>query len=325
MDKVLVILGPTATGKTDLGLILAQKLKGEIIVCDSRQVYKGLDIGTGKDPLDTSLKVVKGAGYWQINRIKIWLYDLVEPEIQFNVKDYLDNVHPVIQDVLNRGKLPIIVGGTGLYLKALTEGLSALGIPINLKLHQELEQVELSQLQQELQARDLNRWSQLNNSERMNKRRLIRNLELIDIYPYKQDDKDDEHRIIEYDYLKIGLTAPREVLNQRIDQRVDKWIKKGLLEEGKKLLKNGLTLPRMDQLGLEYRYLAQYLSQQIDQQQLIDLLKLKNHQYAKRQMTWFKRDRDINWFDITDKTYIQQVEKTVKIWYHPGDEKPGSD
>src|SRR3989338_8125799 len=129
MKKLLVILGPTATGKTDLAINLAKKFNGELIACDSRQVYKGLDIGTGKYPAQYK-KLKKGEGFWEIDGIKIWMYDKVFLNIQYTVFDYVKDAEIVIKDILDRGKLPIVVGGTGLYLRALSEELHNLSVPI---------------------------------------------------------------------------------------------------------------------------------------------------------------------------------------------------
>lgn len=315
MKKVLVILGPTATGKTDLALDLAKKLNGEIIACDSRQVYKGLDIGTGKYPSEKG-KVIKGKGFWKINGIKVWMYDVAEPKKQFAVYDYIKDATKRVIDITKRGKLPIIVGGTGLYLKAILEGLPNLAIPINKKLRRELEKLSLEQLQEKLQFLSLSRWKKLNESDRQNKRRLLRSIELIYMNPYRKRFQISNLKTQNFKILKIGLTAPREVLYRKIDMRLDLRFQQGLLDEAKSLQKSGLSIKRMKELGLEYGILSDWLEGKISKEVGVKLLKTKIHQYAKRQLTWFKKEKGVTWFDVTDKNYFEKVEKRVYDWYN---------
>lgn len=311
ISKLLIITGPTATGKTDIALKLAKQLNGEIIACDSRQVYKGLDLGTGKLP-GQEVKFSRHDKHWLIDGVKVWGYDLVEPTIRLTVKDYLDFVNPIIAQLQDDHKLPIVVGGTGLYLQGIVEGFDNISDIQDPLLRTSLESLSLNDLQQRLQTVDNQVWQSLNQSDRQNPRRLIRKIELV-MYP--SINTSDNH-ISTYDVLKIGLTAPREILNQRIDQRLDQRIEQGLIKEAERLHKQGLSLSRMKELGLEYGVLAALLSQQIDLATFKLTLKNKIHQYAKRQMTWFKRDPDINWFDITIQNWSSEVEKTVLSWYN---------
>lgn len=318
MNRVLVILGPTATGKTDLGLDLARKFNGEIIACDSRQVYKYLDIGTGKLPgkFDAN-ELIKGDNFWAFNGIKIWMYDVVEPQIQFTASDYVSRSRAILDEILKQNKLPIIVGGTGFYLQALLEGFIGLEIPPNRELRESLEKKELNEIQLMARQKVPERWSKLNDSDRKNKRRLIRIIE-ISMYPYIRDNSNNVTKISDkLDLLKIGLTAPLPYLYQRIDLRIDSWMIQGFIEEGEMLLAKGLSTDRMNELGLEYRYLGKYLSGELNKEDFIRELKIKNHQYAKRQITWFKRDNNICWFDITENNYQERVAKAVESWYHP--------
>src|SRR5581483_537761 len=154
MNKLLVILGPTATGKTDLALSLTQKLNGELIACDSRQVYIGLDIGTGKMPgkiKDQKLKIRKSRGYWEINGKKVWMYDVVSSRKQYSVADYVKATEKIIKDITNRGELPIVVGGTGLYLRALLNGLDS-SHSANNTLRKKLEKSGVEELQKKLSS-----------------------------------------------------------------------------------------------------------------------------------------------------------------------------
>lgn len=319
MKKVLVILGPTATGKTDLGLELAKKFNGELVAADSRQVYKGLDIGTGKMPGE-DLGFKKQDSRWEINGVNVWMYDVADPNIRFTVKDYVEQAEKIIEDILKRGKLPIIAGGSGLYLKALLEGLPNLQIPADEKLRGELQKLSLEELQEKLQAVSPIRWKKLTDSDKKNPRRLLRSIELVYMNPYVRKTQHSKLKTQNYQILKIGLTAPRQVLNERIDLRLISRINQGLIKEGEDLHKHGLSIKRMRELGLEYGVLAEFLEGKITREQFIQNLKIKIYQYAKRQMTWFKKEKDIKWFDITYQDWASKVEKLITSWYHQGND-----
>lgn len=320
MNKVLIILGPTATGKTDIGLYLAKKFNGELVACDSRQVYKGLDIGTGKLPSDPTYEVKRTGpcrSRWEIDGIKIWMYDVVSPKKQYTVADYVKDASRVVSDITKRGKLPIIVGGTGLYLKALLEGLANLSVPIDKKLRKSLEKLSLNELQKKLQEINSGKWELMNRSDRQNPRRLVRAIELSVVVNSKS--RLPRHFVPRNDVLRIGLTAPRDTLYKSVDLRVSSRINQGMVEEAKRLHKEGLSLKRMKQLGLEYGVLADYLTGVIKgvwgNQGLVKVMQSKIHRFVRRQQTWFKKEKDIEWFDMTDKHYISMVEKLVKRWY----------
>ncbi|MBI4037411.1 tRNA (adenosine(37)-N6)-dimethylallyltransferase MiaA [Candidatus Daviesbacteria bacterium] len=320
MKKMLVILGPTATGKTDLALSLAKIFDGELVACDSRQVYQGLNVGTGKMPSKNAKFKIKNQK-WEIDEIPVHMYDVADPKIQFTVKDYVKKSEQVVEDILRRKKLPIIVGGTGLYLKALLEGLPNLEIPVDQKLRGELEKLSLEKLQNKLQLLSPTTWKKLNNSDRNNKRRILRSIELIHMYPYMRPRNKRKMINDKYNVLKIGLTAPRQVLYEKIDRRLIAQIDQGLIKEGKTLRQKGLTLKRMRQLGLEYGILADLLEGKINQEQFTKILSTKIHQYAKRQQTWFKKEKDVLWFNISTLDMSEKVEKAVTSWYHAGDDK----
>lgn len=308
MNKLLVILGPTATGKTDLALSLAKKFKGELVSADSRQVYTGLDIGTGKMP--AKFQIEKANGYWVISGIRIWMYDVASPKRQYNVARFVSDATKVILGIHKRNKLPILVGGGGLYIKAVTQGFSNLVIPVDKKLRKNLEKQTLSQLQEQLKKVSPKRWKKMNYSDRQNPRRLIRAIELSCIQRIK-------FKRPNYKTFKIGLTAPREILYLRIDERILSRINQGMIGEANNLHKKGLSLKRMKQLGLEYGVLADFLSGKIkEKDDLVNILKGKIHNFARRQITWFKKEANINWFDITDKNYSAKVENLVAKWYY---------
>ena len=318
MNKLLTILGPTATGKTDLAIDLAKKFNGELISADSRQVYIGLDIGTGKMPGNGQLRIdngqlKKGKGFWKIGGIKIWMYDVVNPQKQYNVARFVRDAQKVIEDVIKRGKLPILVGGTGLYIKALIEGIPTLAIPFDAKLRSKLTTFSLDKLQEKLHKLSIAKWQSLNESDRKNPRRLVRAIEIITMQPHK---KNVNLKLVSYNILKVGLTAKREVLYQRIDEKVVSRIKQGMIDEAGKLYSQGLTLKRMKQLGLEYGVLADYLKGKIQTiDELIKILQGRIHAFVRRQLTWFKKEKNVNWFDITNLDYSNKIEKLVRSWY----------
>lgn len=317
--KILVILGPTATGKTDLAFKLAKKFNGELISCDSRQIYTGLDIGTGKMPSKTrNLKMDDRR--WIVDGVVIHLYDVVSPKIQYTVADYVKDAGKVIREIRKKGKLPIVVGGTGLYLKALLYGLSNLAISMDKKLRGDLEKLHLEQLQQKLKILFPTKWKSLNYSDKQNPRRLIRAIEL-ESGKGSKGDKGSRSLIKEFDVLKIGLTASRDMLYKKVDERVISRIDQGMIEEAENLHKNGLSLKRMRQLGLEYGVLADYLEGNIQalpagRQGLIKIMQGKIHGYVRRQLTWFKKEKDITWFNIADKNLLGKLENTVAKWYY---------
>lgn len=318
-SKLLVILGSTSTGKTDLGIELAKKLNGELISADSRQVYKYLDIGTGKLPSQNAkrkMQIEISKGFWIINEIKIWMYDITLPAQRYNLYKYILDAQEIIKRVIDEGKLPILVGGTGLYIRSLLKGVSDFGIFEDTGLRSELSNLEIEEIRNKITAANPQALKKLNNSEINNKRRLIRVYEKL-ISP---DESETPFPGIEkgLNTLKIGLKTDRKILRERIKQRVISRIEKGMIAESKNLLANGiLTYERMEELGLEYKYLAMFLKGDINSKEdLIEILSLKIGQFAKRQETWFRKESDVNWFDIAKPGYIKQVETFASNWYN---------
>lgn len=319
-DKILIILGATSTGKTDLAIYLAKNFNGELVSCDSRQLYTGLDIGTGKLP-GKEVAVRKSDGFWEMDGLKVWMYDIANPKTQYTVYAYVKNAKRIIDKILKRGNLPIIVGGNGFYLKALFEGLPNLEIPANQKLRKELEKLSLQELQESLQKLSPKKWEEMNNSDKQNPRRLTRAIEVISSVDINNTDAElmsIKNRLsIKDNILKIGLIAPREILYQRIDKRVVSRINQGMIDEAKELHRRGLSFKRMKQLGLEYGILADYLTGKItSKEEFIKILQGKIHDYARRQITWFKKEEDINWFDITTNDWVKKVESLIHSWYY---------
>lgn len=332
--KLLIICGPTATGKTDLAVDLAKKYNGEIVSADSRQVYRGMDIITGKDIGKAKIKIENEnftIGYYPINNVKLWLTDVVDPRYQFNISEYVDLANKVIKDILSRGKLPIIVGGTGFYLRGLFGQVDTLGIPPDPRLRKKLEKLSVAALQNELDKFDqlvqLNKLklNSLNQSDRNNPRRLIRAIEVA-TYHYNQQPAcrqgrptinnqqlpDEPH---DYNTLCLGLSTGYEKLYPRIDQRVDERIRAGAEKEIRHLLKSGYNWDN-SALGVTigYRQWRDYFDSKATREEVIEKWRFAEHAYARRQMTWFKKEKQINWFDIDKPSWRNNIYNKVNDW-----------
>jgi len=301
VNKLLIICGPTATGKTKLGVELAKKMEGEIVSADSRQVYRGMDIGTGKDI--------------PIGEVKFWLLDIVEPDYRFNVADYKKCAEATIENILKRGKLPIVVGGTGFYIRAVTEKIETIGIGPDWELRAKLSNYQINELQIVLERLDPKRSRGMNESDRRNPRRLIRAIEIAQ-NTKSISSADLADQISNFDVLFIGLKAPNDILYQRIDQRVEARVEAGLEDEIKSLLKKGYTWEN-SALGttLAYKQWRDYFENRKTKEEVILSWKFDEHGYARRQMTWFRKNKKINWFDITNDGWQVKVEKMVNNWY----------
>lgn len=273
--KVIVVCGPTATGKSDYAVKLAKKIGGEVISADSRQVYKNLNIGTGK----ITKKEMSGVAHY--------LLDVASPKRQFSVARYKKLGEHAIRDILKRGKTPIICGGTGFYIDTLL-GLELPEVKPNLALRKKLSDVSLQKLFEELKKIDPDRAKTI---DKKNKIRLIRALEIA--RSLGKVPKIKKRKL--YDIEWIGLSFPNEALKKRIHNRLLKRIKLGMIREAQKLHREGLSFRRMEALGLEYKYLAYYLQKKLTKQQMIAQLETAIWHYAKRQMTWFKRNKEIKW------------------------------
>ncbi len=271
--KLVVIVGPTAVGKSDFAVEYALKHNGEIISADSRQVYKGLDIGTGK----ITKKEMRG--------VRHHLLDITSPRKQFNVGKYKKLAQKAIQDIISRKKLPIIVGGTGFYIDAVINNISYPDVTHNIKLRENLINKNSEELFEILKKLDLRFAFSLNNSEKNNKSRLIRSIEIAEALGKIPKVKKGKSAF-EVKWIKLEL--PRERLKKEIKVRLLKRIKHGMVKEVEKLHKNGLSWKRMEELGLEYRYVSRYLRKMISKNEMIKILQTEIWHYAKRQILWFK-------------------------------------
>lgn len=302
LGKVLIIYGPTATGKTALGISLAKKFNGQVISADSRQVYKSLDIGSGKTAFDS--KIEKHDGFWIVDGVRINGFDLAQPEEQFTAAEFLKHTNSSIIRISEGKKVPIIVGGTGFYIKALIEGLGSIGIPANENLRRQLENASVGELYQKLLNLNPRRANSMNESDRKNPRRLIRAIEIAlsgkPVTNYQQPATS---------YLLIGLTASNNYLYQKSDEWLKGRIKHGLIEEVKSLIKSGVSVEWLENLGLEYRWLTRYLSGQIKKDEAINRLKGDTHNFIRRQKTWFKQFANIEIYDIEQKNYTRKIEE----------------
>jgi len=288
--KVIAIVGPTASGKSGLAVEIARKYNGEVISADSRQVYVGLNIGTGKITKKEMLGVLHH------------LLDVANPKNRFTVSMYKDLADKAIAEILSRGKLPIICGGTGFYIDAVVKNVLLPDVPVNEKLREKLSRKTALQIFEMLKKLDGKRALAIGQH---NKVRLIRAIEIVTeigkVPPIKTKPK--------YNVLSIGIKTEKDVLKEKIHTRLISRIKQGMIAEAEKVHKKGLSWKRMEELGLEYRALARHLSGETTRQEMIEQLNREIYQYAKRQMQWFKRDQNIQWFPIK-KT--RQIDIAVK-------------
>lgn len=289
--KILVILGPTATGKSDLAVRLSKKFDGEVVSADSRQIYRGLDIGSGK--------ITKR----EMQKVPHHMLDVAQPKTVYSVTRYTRDANSAVQKILKKKKVPIIVGGTGMYIDALVDGIIFPEVPPNPLLRKKLEKKSTEELYRLLKKKDSRR---AKNIDRHNRRRLIRALEIAE----KLGKTPTLHKNPLFTPLHIGLVLPSPELQKKIHTRLLARMKKGMVREVAKLRKEGLSWKRFAELGLEYRYLALYLQKMIQKKEMLERLETEILQYSKRQMTWFKRDARIHWFrPVKD---VRNIEKLVK-------------
>jgi tRNA dimethylallyltransferase len=294
MHKLIVILGTNASGKSDLGIRLARQFEGEIVSADSRQVYRGLDLGTGK---------ITPA---QAASVKHHLIDVADVSETYSLARYQRAAYDAIDSIASAAKLPFLVGGTGLYISAVVEGYQLIDVPPNDRLRAELESLALPQLITRLREVDPDAAVRI---DQRNPRRIIRAIEVA-AAGYDRDAA--QKRAPRYQCLQLGLTWPREILIERIEQRLRERLAHGMIEEVAGLRSQGVSDLRLDKLGLEYRYVARYLRGEL--RTLDDLrtqLGIAIRQFAKEQLTWFKRDAGILWLDPF-KDYFQEACRRIR-------------
>ncbi len=312
-NKVIVVLGTTASGKTKLAVDLARRFNGEIISADSRQVYKGMDVGTGKDLGEYNVKIQNLKGKSASQKSKVFkiphhLIDVADPKKQYTVAQWQQAAYEIIDDILRRGKVPIVCGGTGLYVSALVEGyvFGEAKKHKNTKTRARLNKLTLTKLLILLKKIDP---ATFNIIDRNNRRRVQRALE---IYYETGRPKSAQVKKVKppYKFLLLGLTFPKTVLQKRITKRlVQRLEKEGMVNEVRRLHRQGVSWKRLEEFGLEYRYIARYLQKKISYDELVEQLSQAIIDFAKRQLTWFKRDKKIIWL----KNKIQALAKAKKF------------
>lgn len=320
MNKLLVICGPTSTGKTTLAISLAKKLNGEIVSADSRQVYKGLDIGTGKDlPKGAKLKYlwIKRFGYYEIHGVKVWGYDLADPRHSFSVSQYLKFADRAIADIVKRGKISILVGGTGFYIKGVIDGIPTAEVPKSSHLRKSLETKNPGELFEMLAQMDSIKAAEMNLSDKKNPRRLIRAIEIA-TWKINHGAKESEVRKkkSKFNVLQIGLMANEKILGEKIEERVSERFKECLKNEIAGLLKNHVDWNMQSMSSMGYGEWRDFFEGRKSEVQVINEWIIEEKKYVKRQMVWFKKDNRIAWFDITNANYPVNVEKFVEKWHN---------
>lgn len=304
-DKILVVLGPTSSGKTDLAVDLAKKFDGEVVSADSRQVFRGLDIGSGK----VTKKEMRGVPHYML--------DVASPNRAFSVTQFKRQSDKIIKDILKRGKLPIIAGGTGFYIQAIVDDVVLPEVKPNLKLRKELENIlkkegkekGLEELVKRLKKLDPRRLKEI---DQKNPRRLMRAIEIATALG--KVPKKEVGLPVNNDILQIGIKTDDDILKERIEKRFLKRIKAGIVAEAKKLHEQGMSWKRMNEIGLAHKHIGKYLKGEASlntkesikqtKQEMIENSIREEKQYAKRQKTWFKRDKRIKWFDLIDQDKI---------------------
>jgi len=286
--KLIVILGPTATGKTDLSIELAKKFNGEIVSADSRQVYKGMDIGTGK--------ITKR----EMQGIKHYLLDVASPKRQFSVVQYQEKAVKAIKEIIKKNKLPFLVGGSPFYIYSVTEGWQFPKTRPDKKLREELEKKDTAHLIKLLEKLDKKR---ANKIDKKNKRRVIRAIEIAKNYGKVPKLKGKP----EFNPLFIGIKMPKEKLKERIRLRLLRMLKQGMVEEVKNLHGQGVSWKKLESFGLYYKWISFFLQNKKTYKETKISLQKETEKFAKRQMTWFKRDKRIKWIKNS-----REAEKLIK-------------
>ena len=297
-EKVIVICGPTASGKTALSIELAKRINGEIISCDSMQIYKDMDIGTAKPTTE------------EMQGIKHYLIDFVSPDKRYSVADYKKDAKIAIKEILQKGKVPIIVGGTGLYVDSLIYEIEYPNIEFDEEYRQELEGIAeqdgLEKLYQQAKEIDPEAIRKISKND---KKRILRILEIYHATGKNKSEQEKESRKkeVEYDYRVFALDWDREKLYERINKRVDIMIEQGLVDEVRKIYGKYDKFPTAMQ-GLGYKEVVEYLNKEITKEQMLEKIKQETRRYAKRQLTWFRKNKQTIWLDAQN-----ELENNIKL------------
>ena len=288
--KVIVICGPTASGKTALSIELAKKINGEIVSSDSMQIYKYMDIGTAKPSKE------------EMQGVKHYLLDFVEPNKRYSVAEYKKDAEKAIEEIISKGKTPIVVGGTGLYVDSLIYGIEYQNIELDEKYRKELEEKAqkegLEKLYEEAKKIDPQAMEKISSND---KKRIIRVLEIYKATGKTKTEQEIQSRKngVKYDYKVFAINMDRENLYERINKRVDIMIEQGLIQEVENLLKKYNEFPTAMQ-GLGYKEVVEYLQGKTTKEEMVEKIKMETRRYAKRQITWFKKNKQIIWIEPQD-------------------------
>lgn len=296
-QKVIVIGGPTASGKTALSIELAKKINGEIISADSMQIYKDMNIGTAKP----TIKEMQG--------IKHYMLDFLSPEERFSVADYKIKAKQAIKEILDKGKVPIVIGGTGLYIETLIYEIEFPKMETDLKYREKLEQIVEEKGLEYLynKALEIDKTA-MDKISKNDKKRILRVLEI-----YKQTGKTktqldlESRKECEYNYKLFAINMNRDILYERINKRVDIMLENGLVEEVKNICKKYNKFPTAMQ-GLGYKEVTKYLNGQVTYKEMVEKIKTESRRYAKRQLTWFRKYKDITWIDG-----LENIQKNIEV------------
>ncbi len=296
-NTLISIIGPTATGKTNIATRLAYELNGEIISADSRQVFRGMDIGTGKDLNEYTIEG---------RQIPYHLIDIIDPPSEYSVYDFQQDFIKSYNKIVKRGKQPILCGGTGLYLESVFNKYKLIPVPENSTLRSELKKITKDALTKKLKS-----YGPIHNTtDTEDVNRLIRAIEIQDYYLHKPNIKAS---LPEIDHHIFGIFFDRQIIRKRITHRLKERLENGMVEEVRQLLNKGISPERMYYYGLEYKFLTQHIIGNISYDEMFQLLNTAIHQFAKRQMTWFRRmeRKGINIFWIDGNRKLEEKTNTI--------------
>jgi tRNA dimethylallyltransferase len=303
--RVIVIVGPTSSGKTSLALNLCKEFDGSIVSADSRQIYKYMDVGTGKLPIDSDLTVKQGNGKWVLDGIDVWGYDIVEPGRYYSVFDYAQFALGKLKELGSLKKTVFLVGGSGFYVDAVTGKMPIKSGEPDFNLRSELEKMTTPELQKKLTSLNVEVFNKI---DKENSVRLIRAIE-------KEMTGSGEDTPLPYlkdtEFIYLGMKTDRSILFNSADIWLDKVWRGGLIEEVENLIKMGFAnTPQLQ--GLVYKTVLAYMEGKLTEDDAVQRAKYDLHSYIRRQLTWFKKNREIVWFDISEKNFSQKVCNHVK-------------